>query len=44
VRDEYRDKTEAQLEKQVDQMKGMYSDILARLPNINVKMTGKVDS
>jgi len=44
VRDEYRDKTEAQLEKRVEEMKSMHGDILARLPNINVKLNGKVDS
>lgn len=37
VKDEYRDKTEAQLEKQLEMMKGMYGEILQRLPNYNVK-------
>lgn len=32
VKDEYRDKTEQQLEAQVKDMKGMYSEILTRLP------------
>jgi len=38
VKDEYRDKTEAQLEKQLSNMKDMYSDFLARLPNISAKV------
>jgi hypothetical protein len=37
VKDKYRDKTETQLEKQVKGMKDMYSEILKRLPNYNVK-------
>jgi len=41
VKDEYRDKTEAQLEKQLGNMKDMYGEILARLPNYNVKHTIK---
>jgi lantibiotic modifying enzyme len=36
VKDNYRDKTEQQLEKQLEMMKGMYSEILGRLPNYNV--------
>ena len=37
VKDRYRDKTEAQLEKQLVNMKGMYGEILERLPNYNIK-------
>ena len=37
VKDQYRDKTEQQLEKEVNNMKSMYSEILSRLPNYNVK-------
>jgi hypothetical protein len=36
VKDEYRDKTEQQLEKQLSNMKDMYGEILIRLPNYNV--------
>lgn len=38
IKDTYRDKTEAQLEKQLVGMKDMYSEILQRLPNINAKL------
>lgn len=38
VKDQYRDKTEKQLEKQLSDMRGMYGEILARLPNYNVKV------
>jgi len=38
IKDTYRDKTEAQLEKQLVGMKDMYSEILERLPNINAKI------
>ena len=41
VKDEYRDKTEAQLAKQVEDMKSMYNEILGRLPNYNVRHTIK---
>jgi len=37
IKDQYRDKTEEQLEKQLDMMKGMYGEILERLPNYNIK-------
>ena len=37
VKDNYRDKTEAQLEKQLVNMKSMYGEILERLPNYNVQ-------
>jgi 3-hydroxyisobutyrate dehydrogenase-like beta-hydroxyacid dehydrogenase len=36
VKDEYRDKTEAQLKEQLGGMKDMYGEILGRLPNYNV--------
>jgi len=36
VKDNYRDKTEQQLEKQLTDMRGMYGEILERLPNYNV--------
>jgi hypothetical protein len=42
VKDEYRDKSEAQLTARGDDLKTMYGQILERLPNINVKMTGQV--
>lgn len=41
VKDKYRDKMEAELNKQVERMQQMYSEILGRLPNFNVK--GSVD-
>ena len=40
VKDDYRDKLEGRLEKEVVNMKEMYGQILERLPNINVK--GKI--
>jgi|GEM_PF-6120827 hypothetical protein len=42
VKDSYRDKMEKRLQNEVDQTKAMYSEILQRLPNINVNMKGKV--
>tara|TARA_R110000803_G_scaffold210685_3_gene283218 strand:+ start:8136 stop:8522 length:387 start_codon:yes stop_codon:yes gene_type:complete len=39
VKDNYRDKLEGRLEKEVGNMKEMYGQILERLPNINVKGT-----
>ena len=42
VKDEYRDKVEANLEKQRLELKGMYGEILERLPNIAVKLKGDV--
>jgi hypothetical protein len=36
VKDSYRDKTEAQLEKQLTGMSEMYAQILERLPNYNI--------
>ena len=41
VKDEYQDKTEAQLKEQLSVMKGMYGEILERLPNYNVEHTIK---
>lgn len=45
VKDIYQSKTEKQLEKQLEVMKGMYGEILTRLPNYNVnhKITEKVN-
>jgi hypothetical protein len=42
VKDKYRNKVEEQLTKRGDDLKTMYGQILERLPNINVKMTGTV--
>ena len=42
VKDEYRDKLESNLQQQVKDVKEMYGEILARLPNVNVKLKGKV--
>ena len=39
VKDAYRDKMEANLNKQISDIKGMYGQILERLPNVNVKMS-----
>ncbi len=41
VKDEYRDKTEAQMQEQLTGMKGMYSEILERLPNVNASLDVK---
>jgi hypothetical protein len=41
VKDEYRDKTEAQLNKRGDELKAMYGEILQRLPNVNMEITQK---
>ena len=43
VKDQYRDKTEKQLEKQLTNMKDMYGEILGRLPNYNVSHKIKED-
>jgi len=40
VKDKYRDKMEDNLKEQLDQMGVMYKDILARLPNVNVRLKG----
>lgn len=42
VKDEYRDKLEKQLREETARIEKMYGEILARLPNINVKLGGKV--
>lgn len=42
VKDEYRDKLEKQLAQETANIKEMYGQILERLPNVNVKMTGSV--
>lgn len=43
IKDTYRDKIEQQLNKRGDELKGMYGEILARLPNItaNLELGGK---
>jgi len=41
TKDEYRDKLENQLEKRGDELKDMYSEILARLPDVNLAITQK---
>lgn len=41
VKDEYRDKTEKQLQKQADDLKQMYAAILERLPNISARLNMK---
>lgn len=41
VKDKYRDKLENQLEKRGDEMKEMYSEILTRLPDVNMAMKHK---
>lgn len=40
VKDEYRDKMEKQLTQETENIKTMYGQILERLPNVNVKLTG----
>lgn len=42
IRNEYRDKIERGLEEQIKNMRGMYDAILARLPDVNVALSGKV--
>lgn len=42
VKDKYRDKTENQLEKRAEDLKGMYAEILKRLPDVNVRLKGDV--
>lgn len=37
VKDEYRDKMEARLQKEVENIKAMYSEILQRLPKVSVR-------
>ena len=42
VKDEYRDKQESTLQKQIEDGKKMYAEILARLPNVSVRLKGDV--
>ncbi len=42
VKDKYRDKLEANLIAQKDDIKGMYSEILKRLPDINARLKGEL--
>ena len=42
VKDQYQDKMEEHLTKQADNVRGMYDEILKRLPDINVELSGKV--
>ena len=42
TKDQYRDKMEERLEKETANIKSMYEDILARLPNVNVRLKGDV--
>jgi len=42
IKDQYRDKMEARLEKEAANIKSMYADILTRLPNVNVRLKGDV--
>ncbi len=40
VKDDYRDKMEKRLQAETTNMKDMYSEILQRLPNVNVRLKG----
>ncbi len=42
VKDTYRDKQESTLQKQIEDGKEMYAEILARLPNVQVRLKGDV--
>ena len=42
VKDGYRDKMEANLKTQIDNIKEMYGEILQRLPDVNVNLKGKI--
>ncbi len=42
VKDNYRDKMEKHLVTQADNVRGMYDEILKRLPDINVELKGKI--
>ena len=44
VKDSYRDKTEQYLNQQIERGEVLYREILGRLPNINVKMQGKINN
>lgn len=42
VKDEYRDKMEAHLERQIGDIKDMYGEILKRLPEVRVRLKGDI--
>ena len=42
IREEYRKKLEERLTKEVESIRGMYSEILARLPDVNATLRGKI--
>lgn len=42
VKDQYRNKLETQLKQETVNMKDMYSEILKRLPDVNVKLRGEL--
>ena len=42
VKDQYRDKMEAHLERQIGDIKEMYGEILKRLPEVRVRLKGDV--
>ena len=42
VKDEYRDKMEGRLQLEVDNMKEMYGQILARLPDVTARLKGDI--
>ena len=42
VKDEYRDKMEERLQKEVAGIKEMYSEVLARLPNVTARLKGDI--
>lgn len=42
VKDQYRDKLEGFLQAEIKNVRGMYDEILKRLPDVNVALTGKV--
>lgn len=42
VKDEYRDKLEAMLNEQIKNIRGMYDEILKRLPDVNVALKGNI--
>jgi chromosome segregation ATPase len=43
IKDEYRDKIECSLEQRNTELRGMYSEILSRLPDVNVRLRGDVN-
>ena len=42
VKDQYRDKQESTLKKQIEQGDKRFAEILARLPDVNVRLKGEV--